>query len=256
MNSLDELAARQLRDYDNRNPGSMFREEVNLSLRQAYDLQDSVASLRRERGEHHIGYKVGCTSLAIRTQLGIGHSVAGYLWESEKFDTGRSLRLTDFVNPAVEGELAVELVNELCGSALSPSEIEAAIGSVFPVIELHNAIFCGKQSSAEELVANNALHAGFVTGGTRSEYRPLKSAQLSIRIEGTVVDVYQGPDLTNGIIRSLRWLAGHLAHFHRTLRAGDIILTGSLPRLIPVTKEAQIHVETSHFGDVSAQFVS
>lgn len=255
MNSIDELAARQLADYDSRNPGLMFTEGVTLSVEEAYKLQESVATLRRQRGEHHVGYKVGCTSPAIRTQLGIDRPVAGSLWESERWNSGRSLRLTDYVNPAIEGELAVELADDLCGSTLSDSEIESAVGSVFPVIELHNATFCSDRPSAAELIANNALHAGFVTGTTRSKFRRLESAELSIRIDGTVVDAYEGPELTNGIIQSLRWLAGHLARDGRRLCAGQTILTGSLPRLVPVTTVTVIHVETSHFGDVVAHFV-
>ncbi|MFQ5733705.1 MAG: 2-keto-4-pentenoate hydratase [Planctomycetaceae bacterium] len=255
MNLYDELAARQLRDYDNRNPGLMFTEEVNLSLDEAYALQDSVADLRRRRGGNHIGYKVGCTSPSIRTQLGVDHPVAGHLWESERHSAGCSLRLTDFANPAIEGELAVELADDLRGDSLSDSEIESAVGCVFPVIELHNAVFRAVQPTAEELIANNALHAGFVTGKTRSEFRRLQSARIAIRIDGTVVDAYEGPDLTEGVIRSLRWLAGHLARDGGHLFAGQTILTGSLPGLVPVTTAGEIHVATSHFGDAAARFV-
>ena len=139
MNSIDELAARQLRDYGGRNPGSMFSEGITLSVEEAYTLQETVARLRRARGESHIGYKVGCTSPAIRAQLGIDHPVAGSLWESERWNSGCSLRFADYVNPAIEGELAVELVDDLCGENLSESDMESAIGSVFPVIELHGS---------------------------------------------------------------------------------------------------------------------
>jgi 2-keto-4-pentenoate hydratase len=255
MNAFNELASRQLRDYDSRSPGLMFAEEITLSLEEAYTLQKMVAGLRRERGETHIGYKVGCTSPAIRTQLGIDHSVAGHLWESERRDSGCSLKLTNFDNPAIEGELAIELANDLQGDALSDADIESAIGCVFPVIELHHAIFRGKRPSDSELIANNAIHAGFVTGSSRTEFRQLNSATLSILIDGTIVDAYEGSELTGGVIRSVRWLAAHLARNGGQLHAGDTILTGSLPQLIPVTTDADVRIETSHYGNVAAQFV-
>lgn len=256
MNSTDELAERQLQDYDDRNPGTIFAEGGTLTVAGAYTLQEAVANLRRERGEMHIGYKVGCTSPVIRDQLGIDHSVAGHLWGSERRDSGCTLHLDEFDHPAIEGEFAVELTGDLNGTELTDSEIAAAVGCVFPVIELHHAVFRGAGNSAAELIGNNALNAGFVAGETRSEFRQLDSVELLIRIDGTVIETCKDLDWADGIIHSLRWLAGHLASNGRSLQAGQTILTGSLPPLIPVTTAAEIQIETSHFGNVAAQFVA
>ena len=78
-----QWASRQLADYDQGQPGTLFSEGVSLSLEEAYLLQAAVAELRVRRGERIIGYKVGCTSPTIRTQLGIDHSVTGRLWENK-----------------------------------------------------------------------------------------------------------------------------------------------------------------------------
>jgi len=256
MISIDELAARQLRDYDSRQPGLMFANPITLSVEDAYNLQEAVAALRQQRGDKQTGYKVGCTSPAIRTQIEIDHPVSGRLWESERHRSGCSLKLNDFCNPAIEGELAVELTRDLHGENLPDSEIESAVGWVFPVIELHNAVFRRDKPSAAELIANNAIHAGFVAGTTRTEFRQLNSARLSIEIDGTVVDGYEGADLTKTIIQSLRWLAAHLARDGRQLNTHETVLTGSLPKLIPVNGDTEIRVVTSHFGNVAAQFVA
>ena len=67
---IAQWASRQLADYDARDPGTLFAEGIVLDVDQGYRLQDAVARLRGRRGERVIGYKVGCTSPAIRRSLG------------------------------------------------------------------------------------------------------------------------------------------------------------------------------------------
>jgi 2-keto-4-pentenoate hydratase len=63
---LQELAQRMLADYDARTPGQLFGEPLDLTTVHAYALQAEIARLREQRGEKVIGYKVGCTSPAVR----------------------------------------------------------------------------------------------------------------------------------------------------------------------------------------------
>ena len=83
MVEVEELAARQLKDYDSHQPGMHFAEGCVLDVLQGYELQNAVAELRFQRGERLIGYKVGCTSSAIQEQLKITHRVRGFLFDTE-----------------------------------------------------------------------------------------------------------------------------------------------------------------------------
>ena len=85
---IRQLAARQLADYDAREPGTLFAEGVTLDVAEAYAVQSAVAALRRGRGERIVGYKVGCTSPNIRAQLRIDHCVAARLYDSEQHSSG------------------------------------------------------------------------------------------------------------------------------------------------------------------------
>src|SRR4029077_19685987 len=112
---LHNLAQRQLADFDARTPNRMFREAIDLTTAQAYELQDAVARLRERRGEKIIGYKVGCTSAAIQQQLGISEPIFGRLFETGCHASGGQLSCGDYANPAVEGEYAVRLARDLPG---------------------------------------------------------------------------------------------------------------------------------------------
>ncbi len=120
-------AARQLADYDARDPGSLFTEGVTLSVAEGYELQSAVADLRRRRGERIVGYKVGCTSPRIRAQLAIDHCVTGRLYHSEQHASGAVLSRGQYANLAIEGELAVELSREPTESDFSGVEVTACV---------------------------------------------------------------------------------------------------------------------------------
>ena len=51
-----------------------------VSLDQAYRVQDSVTQQRIDKGEAVAGYKIGCTSFAIQSQLGLKESICGKLF--------------------------------------------------------------------------------------------------------------------------------------------------------------------------------
>lgn len=255
MASIKGWAARQLADYDAREPGMLFAEGVELSVDEGYALQSAVAELRVARGERIIGYKVGCTSSGIRAQLGIDHCITGRLFESEKHVSGATLSRKHFVNLAVEGELAVELSREPNSEDFSGEGIPACVARIIPVIELHHFVMRGERPSAGELIANNAIHAGFVAGeGVRREDVQSEPA-LAIYSNDRLLDECAGLSLIQTIGSSLKWLSGIVRNRGDQLSEGQIVLTGSIPGLIPVEEDGRIRVETIPFGGVEANFV-
>lgn len=236
-----------------------------LDVAQGYELQSAVARLRCERGENIIGYKVGCTSPTIRTQLGIDHCVSGRLYDSEQHASGTTLSRGRFANLAIEGELAVQLAREPNADDFSEIAIPPCVARVFPVIELHNHVMRGhlmrgQQPSAGELIANNAIHAGFVAGsGPRSDAsergRPLELAGLSICSDDQLLAKCGASALVQTIHSSLQWLADVLRDRGDRLRAEQIVLTGSIPNLFPIADDCRIRVEAPPVGGVEVRFV-
>jgi 2-keto-4-pentenoate hydratase len=253
---ISEWAIRQLADYDARTPGSIFGDGVKLSVAEGYKLQSAVASLRCERGERIIGYKVGCTSPKIRSQLGIDHCVTGRLFDSERHASGATLSRQRFANLAIEGELAVELSHEPTESDFRGSGIPDCVARVFPVIELHHHVLRGESPSAGELIAHNAINGGFVEGTSMSPSEFSGDVSLAIFADNRLLEDCTGPSLIQTINSSLRWLADIVRERGDRLQPGQIVLTGSIPSLIPVINDCRIKVEAPPFGTVEATFVS
>ena len=247
---IGQWAVRQLADYDAHNPGTMFADGVVLSVAEGYELQSAVAELRRRRGERIVGYKVGCTSAKIREQLGIEHCVTGRLYDSERHLSGAVLSRSEYANLAIEGELAVELSREPTESDFAGVEIPACVARVLPVIELHNHVIRGKQPSAGELIAHNAIHAGFVAGHGVSPQDACGEPSLAIYVDDRLLEKCEGPALIQTISSSLKWLLGIVRDRGERLSAGQIILTGSIPSLIPIGKDCRVRVDAPPFGSV------
>ncbi len=245
---------RQLADYDACDPGTLFGEGHVLSVEQAYELQSAVARLREQRGEKVVGYKVGCTSPKIREQLGIDHSICGRLFDGEQHSSGVELHRSQFANLAIEGELAVELLRAPIDSDFVSRAIPACVASVFPVIELHHQVIRGKRPSAGELIANNAIHAGVVAGTPVDRTKVETELSLSILVGDQVLESCSGHELIDTIRTSLRWLHEVLTERGECLRAGHLVLTGSIPRLIPVQEACRVAVDVDGLGSVTAEF--
>ena len=258
MVEVGELAARQLKDYDSHQPGMLFAEGCVLDVSQGYELQNAVAKLRFQRGERLIGYKVGCTSSAIQEQLKITHRVRGFLFDTEHYESGVALSRQSFDNLAIEGELAIELSREPREEDFADHLLPPCISRIFPVIELHNHVMRGQQSSAGELIANNAIHAGFVSGGGGLSSNCFSEtmfdeARLVIFRDNQLLDQCEGRLLLETIRSSLKWLWEELFRRGNRLHAGQIVLTGSVPNLFPVVDECSIRVESLPFGEVTAE---
>ena len=72
-----QLYANQiLNDYDTKNPSVLFKNNINISVVDAYKIQSIVTNLRIKRGEKVVGYKIGSISkqtqknIVFLTQLG------------------------------------------------------------------------------------------------------------------------------------------------------------------------------------------
>lgn len=253
---LQQWASRQLADYDARQPGMMFAEGVVLDTAEAYQLQSAVSQLRLDRGEQIIGYKVGCTSPKIRAQLGIDHCITGRLYDSEQHATGAVLSRKRFANLAAEGELAVELAREPTEDDFAEGGVPKCVARVIPVIELHHHVMRGTKPSAGELIANNAIHAGFVAGRGTPRDDSCGALSLSIFSDGRLLDQCVGQSLIKTIHSSLKWLTDVVRDRGDRLCAGQIILTGSIPSLIPMSENCCIRVDAPPFGSVEVNFIA
>lgn len=251
--NIESLATCLLSDYDQHRPGAIFLDGLQLTLKDAWQLQHAVARMREERGERVVVYKIGCVSSINQNHFGLSHPVWGRIWSTEQYESDVRLSKADFANVAVEAEFGVILGQTVDSNDTSLASIFTAVEKVFIVIELHNAVFYGGDPNGHELIATNAIHAGVVRG---QEFKPERPAMtnLILYFDNTAVDIWNEIRWPDDILPSVSWLADQLATEELSLEKGQTILTGAFgsPRTIGAASHSK--VVFSRFGTVEALF--
>ena len=102
--SLETLAEELQADLDSRVTRRIFAEGRGPnSVDEAYQLQRALRTIRENRGEKVVGFKIGFTSAAIRRRgggeaIGLSDSVHGYLWGPRESPQWIEDRLSSFRN--------------------------------------------------------------------------------------------------------------------------------------------------------------
>jgi 2-keto-4-pentenoate hydratase len=223
---IAKIARALLADYDAHRPGQIFGDPAfTVTLAEAFELQRQVAALRAARGEAVAGYKIGCISAAVQRQLGLDRPAFGHVFATELYPSGTVVDAAAFDGFAIEGEFAVRLGEDL------------KIAFVFPVIELHNNVFRGPAPTSQELIANNALHAGVVLPPLEipcPEPAELTGATIAVYRNGELLGSANADAIPGGPLASLVKVSEHIASTGGALQPGQIVLTGSPLPLYPV----------------------
>lgn len=197
--------------------------------------------LRRKRlnaGEKSIGWKVGFGAPASLKNLRLDGPLIGFLTDKILLPLDATVSIEGWTRPVMEPEIAVYLRADLTGEA-DRETTRAAIASLGPAIELADVHF--PPDDVEAILADNIYNRHVILG--RADY-----SRAGGILEGLVGHVsHNGEELppildlqalTGEIINIVSHIANTTSMFGESLRAGDVIITGSIvPPLSAVAQE-------------------
>ncbi|MFE0460416.1 2-keto-4-pentenoate hydratase [Kitasatospora sp. NPDC058965] len=216
-----------------------------VTLADAYRVQWAGTALRIADGARPVGHKIGLTSAAMREQMGIDAPDSGILLDDMAVPSGGELAVSGLVCPRIEAEFAFVLGRDLAGEAVDLETARSAVAQVMAALEVIDTRYRGWQITLEDSVADNAACARIVTGPPAAfEWgMDLRDQVLSTRIDGAVAATGAGREVLGDPLASVVWMARRLAAFGVGLKAGDIVLAGSVHGSLPLLAGA--HVEAS-----------
>jgi 2-keto-4-pentenoate hydratase len=200
---------------------------------------------RLDAGEKAIGWKVGFGAPASLDSLGLDAPLVGFLTDKVLLRSESVLSLASWTRPAAEPEVAVFLKEDLPG-ALDRGTIQAAIAAIGPAIEIADVNFPPKD--VEAILAGNIYNRYVILG------KPDISRAGCI-LDGLVGRVYRNGQetaavtelqgLTGDFIGIVQHVADLLASIGQVLRAGDLIITGSIvpPLWIETSEEVRFDLD-------------
>jgi 2-keto-4-pentenoate hydratase len=257
------LAAAQIIATARRNRarlGSLPSELAPQTEADGYRIQRAVHDLLLPQVGAMVGYKIGCTSAVMQQYLNIPHPCGGGVFAKSVHESGVSLPANDFVRVGVECEIAVRLGRDLPASQapFTAETVALAVEAYHPAIEIVDERYVDWQSlGAPTLVADDFYAAGCVLGKpvARSAVPDLLKVVGRAIISDVEVGRGTGADVLGHPHNPLAWLANHLAADGRGLRAGQIVLTGSLVKTIWLNPGDTVRMELSELGPVHAAFI-
>ena len=254
QNELESYAQKILNDYDLKNPSVLFKNNINISVSDAYKIQSITTNIRLERGEKIIGYKIGSISKQTQKKYGFSHPAWGRLWESELHTNGVELNKKDYSNPAMEAEFGITLNRDLEPNQINSEYLLDSIDTIHPIIEIHNKVFYGKEPYGAEHISNNAINAGVVCGTGVSKPNINEITDLKLIYDKEKIDVWTAKKWPHDMLSEIEWFVLEQAKRNNILKKGNLILTGAYGPPIPINDKKLIEVTSSLFGNVSAVF--
>lgn len=226
------------------------------TISDAYDIQDKyVALLGRGNGEP-VGYKVGLTSATMQTFCGIDHPIAGVVLASRLHRSGAQALLKDFGRLGLEFEIAVRIKSDI-PAAFTAETIAPHIGGVCAAIELVDDRAADYANlDVRSLVADNSWNAGIVLSEFKTAWPDLAAARGRAAKGGDLIGEGYGRDILEHPFNSVAWLATQLASRGATLKAGEVVMTGSMMKTVFPTEDGHYRFEIEGLGFVEVQVSS
>jgi 2-keto-4-pentenoate hydratase len=188
-------------------------------------------------------------------KLGIDAPLIGFLLQSARIPSGGNASLTGWRKPVAEPEVAVHMRSDLDAGA-TPAEVAAAIAGISPAIEL--ADLDAPPNDPEQILAGNIYQRHVVLDALTPARPGSRADGLTCRIvrRGAESARTDDPQANTGQwLDIVRHVADVLAAFGDGLRAGEIIITGSVvPPLLIEPGEREIGFALDPVGSISVRF--
>lgn len=229
-------------------------------LPEAYRVQTEVAARLTAAGRGApAGWKIGCTTKVMQDYLQIPHPCVGRLYAGSVQASGATLKLADFLKPAVELEIAVRLGADLPPRAApySQDDCAAAVDACLASLEIVDDRYGPwAEVGTPTLVADDFFSWGCVHGPAVTDWRmiDLCAEEAVIFRDGTELGRGRGAAILEHPLNALTWLANSGAT-PKGLKAGDLITLGSVVQTVWAEAPCEIVARYSTLGEVAVGFV-
>lgn len=236
----------------------LTHRENGIDIDDAYRVSLRLLERRKQEGERVIGKKIGVTSKPVQDMLGVHQPDFGFLLDTMQVEDGGSVSLAKarLIQPRAEGEIAFVLKKDLKGPGVTGDQVLDATDYVTPCFEIVDSRIRDWKIKIQDTVADNASCGVFVLGAARVKPRELDLAAVKMDISKNGLHIASGlgSAVQGHPATAVAWLANTLGRFGIPFLAGEIILSGSLAPLLPITPGDRFEMTLAGIGGASIAF--
>ena len=200
-----------------------------------------------ESGETMIGWKLGFGAPTWLEKFSIPGPLVGFLPASRRHAPGARVSVEGWRRAVAEPEIAVFLASDVD----DPGRVANAVAAVAPAIEL--ADVHPPPEDLAEVLAGNIFHRGVILGDPESGRAGADIAGLEAHVDrnGSEEIVTDLEALTGELVSNLAHTARLLGAFGERLRAGDVVIMGSVTPPLPIQPGTRIGFRLSPLPAIS-----
>jgi 2-keto-4-pentenoate hydratase len=217
------------------------------------------AHLERRSRHPLLGWKIAATSRAGQAHIAVDGPMAGRLIAEHTIESGGTLPFGANHMRVAEAEFAFRLGRELLPRTVpyGLDEVLAAVGALHPAIELPDSRYEDFTTvGAPQLIADNACSRFFVLGAAAPDrWRSVDLVQHAVT--GTVLGKHThhgtGANVLGDPRIALLWLVNEVSALGLTLKAGQIVTTGTCIVPVPIEPGDAVRADFGDLGEVSVR---
>jgi len=205
------------------------------------------------------GWKIAATSEAGQKHINVDGPMAGRILPETVIADGGTASMTGNEMRVVEPEFAFRMRADLPPrpAAYTVREVLDAVDTLHPAIEIPDSRFRDfVDAGAAQIIADNACAHLFVLGqSAKSDWRALDLVEERpvVTLRGRQFTGY-GKNVLSDPRIALTWLANELRQLGLTLRAGEVVTTGTCHPPLPIQSGDLFEADFGSLGRVSVAF--
>ncbi|EON18903.1 4-oxalocrotonate decarboxylase [Cupriavidus sp. GA3-3] len=203
-----------------------------------------------------VGRKIGLTSLAVQKQLGVDAPDFGMLFADMAVGDGEEIALSRTLQPKAEAEIALVLERDLTHEKHTFADIIGATAYAVAAIEIVGSRIANWDITLADTIADNASSGLFVLGSRPVHLHDLDLVNCAMTMEraGQQVSAGTGTACLGNPLNAAAWLADMMVRMGSPLKAGDVLMSGALGPMVPVSAGDRLVARIEGLGEVRAVF--
>jgi 2-keto-4-pentenoate hydratase len=260
MLNNDQIAAASGTLHDHWRAGTKLGEFASAmrprERAEGYAVQSALENTSRDK---LFGWKIAATSEAGQKHINVAGPLAGRILSETVIADGGTASMAGNEMRVGEPEFAFRMVRDLPprSAPYTVQEVLDAVGTLHPAIEIPDSRFADFTSVGEaQLIADNACAHLFVLGpATSADWRAIDLVEQrpTIALRGERY-VGHGKNVLGDPRVALAWLANELRTLGLTLRAGEVVTTGTCHPPLPIQAGDAFAADFGVLGKVSVSF--
>jgi len=232
------------------------RFEIGDTVEAGYAVQAINTARWLKAGRRISGRKIGLTSKAVQTQMGVDQPDFGVLFADMEVGDGEEVDVGRLQQPRAEAEIAFVLGKDLDMAAPTLSDVARAIAFAVPAVEIVGSRIKNWDIAISDTIADNASSGLYVLGGTPRKLDDLDliGCGMTMRRNGRPCSFGSGAACLGSPLNAAVWLARQVASRGAPLREGEVLLSGALGPMVAAAPGDAFEAMISGLGSVRALF--